>query len=176
MDHQRFDALARRLARRRSRRGLLADTGRAAVAAVLAGIGLGGARARAQGSCGDEGCPCLTGSLSSCVPGLVCCPDNLDLPGGSGTCTPPSLCFGGLCSRDAVVCPPICTRGTNCAGCCSGFCGFDGLCGGSGACRSVGCECITGTLAPCDDGLACCPIVEGLLGGPGICAPRGVCG
>ena len=65
--------------------------------------------------------------------------------------------------------------GANCIGCCSGFCGADGVCG-LGGCRAVGCDCITGTLNPCDEGLACCPTFEGTLGGPGICAPRGICG
>ena len=175
MEHDRFDALVKRLATRQSRRGALARLGRAAVAAAIAGIGLARSRAEAQIlPCAEDGCRCRTGVLGTCTPGLVCCADNADRPGGSGTCVPPSLCFGGLCHEDGVVCPATCSWGANCVGCCGGYCGTNGLCG-PGGCRAAGCQCITGTLAPCDEGLACCPIVEGLLGGPGICAPWGIC-
>lgn len=175
MDHERFDDLVKGLAARQSRRGALARLGRATAAAVLAGIGIGASRAGAQIlPCAAEGCRCQTGDLGSCPPGLVCCPDHPNLPGGSGTCAPPSQCFGGVCSGDAVACPATCGWGANCVGCCSGFCGSNGVCGPS-TCRSAGCQCITGALAPCDEGLACCPTVEGLPGGPGICAPRGIC-
>ncbi|MCC7021405.1 MAG: hypothetical protein IT338_01175 [Thermomicrobiales bacterium] len=174
MEHDRFDELTRRFSRRGTRRGLLARSGKAALAA-MAGIALGRSRAAAQIlPCAEDGCRCRPGDLASCTPGLVCCADNPDAPGGSGTCVPPSQCFAGTCSGDGVVCPATCTRETNCLGCCSGYCGSDGLCGG-GPCRSAGCECISGALAPCDEGLACCPTIAGLPGGPGICAPRGIC-
>jgi hypothetical protein len=174
MEQDRFDAFVKGLATRQSRRSALARWG-AAAAAVVAGVAARQVPAGAQLlPCADDGCRCRTGALETCTPGLVCCADNPDLPGGSGTCTPPSQCFGGLCSGDAVVCPPTCSWGSNCLGCCSGFCGHDGLCS-RGGCRIAGCDCITGTLAPCDDGLACCPVVDGLPGGPGICVPRGIC-
>jgi hypothetical protein len=176
METDRFDNLAKRFATRQSRRGLLVRFGMGSAVATLVGLRLGVSRAAAQAlPCGDEGCRCITGAPpGSCVPGLVCCPNNVDLPGGRGTCTAPSACFGGLCNGDGVVCPATCTRDTNCLGCCSGYCGLNGLCGGN-PCRAAGCQCITGTLAPCDEGLACCPIVAGFPGGPGICAPRGIC-
>ena len=175
MEHDRFDAMVKRLATRQSRRGALARVAQATVAATVAAVGLGRTRTEAQIlPCAQDGCRCHTGDLASCVPGLVCCANNPDLPGGSGTCVPPSLCFGGTCAGDGVACPATCEGGRNCVDCCSGFCGTNGICGG-GPCRVAGCRCITGTLAPCDEGLACCPTVEGLLGGPGICVPRGIC-
>lgn len=178
MDQRRFDDLAKRLASRDSRRAVLGRIRRVVAAAVLGGLVVdrGGAAVDAQLlPCAADGCRCQASLPGSCESGLVCCADDMNLPGGSGTCVPPGQCFGGLCSADAVACPVSCGWGANCVGCCSGSCGFDGVCG-PGACRSAGCECITGALNPCDEGLACCPTFEGLLGGPGICAPRGICG
>lgn len=175
MENQRFDDLVRGLSASKSRRGLLARVLAAAGAAAFTGVSLRGSDVSAQTTpCGDLGCRCTTGATSNCVPGLVCCPNNGDLPGGAGTCTAPSECFGGFCSADGVGCPASCRFGANCLACCSGFCSSGGMCT-AGPCRSAGCKCITGTLNPCDEGLACCPAVEGMPGGPGICAPRGVC-
>ena len=176
MQYDRFDDLARRLAGRRSRRRALAEIAAAAVGGGLAALGLGRAPGSAQVlPCADTGCRCHTGAPESCTPGLVCCAADPNRPGGPGTCVAPSQCFGGLCSNDGVVCPPACSWGANCLDCCSGHCGADGLCA-AGPCRTAGCDCITGTLSPCDEGLACCPKVEGLLGGPGLCLPRNICG
>jgi hypothetical protein len=178
VEQNRFDALTKRLAGVDSRRGVLGRIGRVVGAAVVAGVGIGrgGSDIGAQIlPCAEDGCRCRASVSGSCVAGLVCCPDDMSLPGGSGTCVPPSQCFGGICSADAVACPAFCAWGAHCVGCCSGFCGANGACGSCG-CRSAGCECVTGTLNPCDEGLACCPTFEGILGGPGICAPRGICG
>lgn len=175
MDSDRFDDIARTLGTRRTRRLTLGWLGRAGAGAALAVIGLRPATGRAQTvKCGDQGCRCRAGLIGECVPGLVCCPDNPAAPAGDGTCVAPSQCFGGLCNADLVACPATCTWGRNCLDCCSGHCGQDGLCGPS-SCRRPGCDCITGSQNPCDEGLACCPTIEGLLGGPGICAPRGIC-
>jgi hypothetical protein len=175
VDQERFDAWTRRFAGQQSRRTALVRLGRAAAGAILAGVGLTRSGVGAQIlPCAEDGCRCRTGDLASCTPGLVCCANDPNLPGGSGTCVPPSQCFGGLCHNDGVVCPATCAWGASCVDCCSGHCGHDGLCR-PGGCRAAGCDCITGTLAPCDEGLACCPKIEGLLGGPGICLPRGLC-
>jgi len=175
MEHDRFDSLTRQFAIRQTRRGALGRLIRSTAIGV-AGIAIGNSRAGAQLlPCAADGCHCQASVPGSCEPGLVCCPNNPHLPGGSGMCVAPSQCFGGVCSGDAVACPASCTWGTNCVGCCSGYCGFNGACSGGG-CRSAGCECVTGALNPCDEGLACCPTFEGILGGPGICAPRGICG
>lgn len=175
MEQDRFDDLVKHLFTSHSRRNALARLGRAVATATIAGFGLRRSDAEAQIlPCAQDGCRCQTGVLGSCTPGLVCCADNPNQPGGSGTCVPPSLCFGGLCQNTGVACPATCSWGSNCVGCCDGYCSVNGLCG-PGGCRSAGCQCITGTLAPCDEGLACCPAVDGLLGGPGICAPRGIC-
>jgi hypothetical protein len=173
LEQSRFDDLVRGFAARTSRRGVLARAMQAALGAV-ATAGLRPDRTAAQAPCLDRGCRCRTGVLDSCIPGLACCANDPNLPGGHGTCVPPGECFGGMCSGDGVVCPATCTWGTNCAGCCTGHCGPEGVCS-RGGCRSAGCDCITGTLAPCDEGLACCPTVEALLGGPGLCLPRGLC-
>jgi hypothetical protein len=42
------------------------------------------------------------------------------------------------------------------------------------ACTAQGCVCATGTQAPCDDGLVCCPTTD-LMGGPGVCQTEAVC-
>ncbi len=42
------------------------------------------------------------------------------------------------------------------------------------ACTAQGCTCSTGTQAPCDNGLVCCPTTD-LLGGPGVCQTEAVC-
>lgn len=42
------------------------------------------------------------------------------------------------------------------------------------ACTGQGCACTTGTQAPCDDGLVCCPTTD-LMGGPGICQTQDAC-
>ena len=148
MESKQFDDVVRGFAQRRSRRNLLARLVGAAGAAVLSSFGSGRLAAKAQaGPCGDLGCRCTTGSSSSCVAGLVCCPNNGDLPGGPGTCTAPSQCFGGFCSEDTVGCPATCRFGGYCIGCCSGYCSHQGACG-PGPCRSAGCQCITGALIP----------------------------
>jgi hypothetical protein len=178
MDDRRFDELAKRYAGRMSRRGALRRLGQGVAAAVAGALAVRRSSARVGAQilpCAADGCRCHAGVPGSCPAGLVCCPDDASLPGGSGTCVPPSQCFGGLCSADGVACPAFCAWGANCVGCCSGYCGTNGACG-AGSCRAAGCACITGTLNPCDEGLACCPTFEGLLGGPGICAPRGICG
>ena len=41
-------------------------------------------------------------------------------------------------------------------------------------CTGQGCVCATGTRAPCDDGLVCCPTTD-LLGGPGVCQTEDIC-
>lgn len=41
-------------------------------------------------------------------------------------------------------------------------------------CTGQGCVCTTGTQAPCDSGLVCCPTTD-LFGGPGVCQPQNVC-
>lgn len=175
VEQSQFDRLTRQFAGRQSRRQTLRRLGQSAVAGVLAAVGFREIKASAQIlPCAEDGCHCRPGTPNACIPGLVCCADNPDQPGGRGTCVPPSQCFGGLCSGDAVVCPASCAWGTTCAGCCSGFCGHDGLCN-QGGCREAGCDCISGTLAPCDEGLVCCPTIAGVLGGPGICLPRGIC-
>lgn len=178
MDDGRFDALTKRYAGTQSRRGVLRRLGGVVAAAVMGGstVGRGGTHVDAQVlPCAADGCRCQASVPGSCEPGLVCCANDPNLPGGSGTCVAPSQCFGGLCSGDMVACPASCAWDANCIGCCSGYCGPNGACS-TGGCRSVGCDCVTGTLNPCDEGLACCPAAEGLLGGPGICAPRGICG
>jgi len=174
MENNRFDDLAKRFATHQTRRVALARIAQAAAAAI-GGLVLGKSPATAQFlPCSADGCRCRGGTLGSCLPGLVCCPDNANQPGGAGSCVAPSQCFGGLCRSDGSGCPVTCVRGVNCLGCCSGYCGLDGACGPS-TCRGAGCDCIAGSVAACDDGLACCPVIAGLPGGPGVCAPRGVC-
>ena len=42
------------------------------------------------------------------------------------------------------------------------------------ACTGQGCVCVTGTQAPCDQGLVCCPTTD-LMGGPGVCQTEAAC-
>jgi hypothetical protein len=41
-------------------------------------------------------------------------------------------------------------------------------------CTAQGCVCTTGTQAPCDSGLVCCPTTD-RMGGPGVCQTQQVC-
>lgn len=43
-------------------------------------------------------------------------------------------------------------------------------------CGDVGCACPTGTLQPCNGGLVCCPLLDGMAGGPGVCSMPQDCG
>ena len=81
MDGQRFDAVARLLATRQTRRGtlrrLVAATG-ALMAAAIPG------RSKAGYNCDYVGCGCATGTLHPCSNGLVCCASTPGMPGGAG--------------------------------------------------------------------------------------------
>ena len=173
MDHERFDALTRRIGRTGSRRGFLGALSRAglAVAAARLGIGMRGADAR---QCRDYGCSCNGGVYRSCRDDLVCCPWAQSLPGGLGLCLTEDECYGPRCINSGDACAPYCGWGADCPDCCSGYCGDFGVCE-IPRCTGTGCACATGTYLPCDAGLVCCPLQSGLIGGPGVCAPEGSC-
>ncbi|MFM9105117.1 MAG: hypothetical protein ACKOWF_00250 [Chloroflexota bacterium] len=44
------------------------------------------------------------------------------------------------------------------------------------SCSDEGCACATGTLAPCNNGLVCCPLMSGIPGAPGVCVFPTDCG
>ena len=125
-------------------------------------------------NCTSEGCACHSGTRDACDDGLVCCADDSSMPGGPGRCETADVCFGNQCQATTNPCPSDCNPGAYCADCCSGYCGDDDHCGPP-PCDGVGCECMTGTQAPCGDRLVCCPSSPGLPGGPGQCTTPDNC-
>jgi hypothetical protein len=198
MDAERFDAFARSLAGRLSRRVAL----RGASASVLAGLpGIANRPALAQTPtplpvCTDPsrpgvGCTCHTGTQDPCGDAtLVCCKNDPDGPPGSpGTCTPSSVgctpmgppsdctthgcrCNGGVqnaCDEGLICCPDN-----------PGLAGGPGRCVqevhcNQGDCTSQGCSCHSGTQGACDDGLVCCAHDSSMPGGTGRCEQEDVC-
>lgn len=161
MDSSRFDALARTMAARFSRRVALRGAATTVGAALLATTRK---RAQAQAAtpkastsqqvCSDParpgvGCACTTGAHDPCGnTTLLCCqiaPNGP--PGGSGTCTPAS-----------VGCTPL---------------------GTPTACVGIGCPCLAGVEGTCTAGLVCCQsqmTAPNKPGGPGQCAAPAGCG
>jgi hypothetical protein len=124
MDGERFDAVARSLASRLSRRGSL----RRLIAAAGALLALGRPAASEAGfNCNYIGCGCATGTLHPCVDPLVCCPSSPGLPGGAGVCSNASDCYGP-CAASGDFCTGSCNWGDTCPECCSGYCGMYGSC------------------------------------------------
>jgi hypothetical protein len=93
------------------------------------------------------GCACTTGTQNPCGDTtLLCCANDANAaPGAPGTCTPSS-----------VGCNPLGPTPT------------------PTPCTGQGCVCTTGTQAPCDDGLVCCPTTD-RMGGPGVCQTEQAC-
>ncbi len=100
-------------------------------------------------------CRNLQTDLAHCGQCDAACP-----PGTTG-------CRGGRCCQlDDTACPATCVPGTACAGCCTGFCRFEGLCGALVACRADGEGCPGGCFANrecrscchgyCGSGTRCC--------------------
>jgi hypothetical protein len=123
MDGQRFDAVARSLATRQTRRGTLRRL--VAVAGALIAAGLP-ARSKAGHNCTWIGCGCASGTLHPCIDGLVCCASNPGMPGGAGVCSNPGDCYGP-CTGSGGSCTS-CNWGESCPQCCSGYCGDYGSC------------------------------------------------
>jgi len=124
MDGERFDAVARSLASRLSRRGSVRRL--AAVAGALIALGVP-VRSEAGFNCNYIGCGCSSGTLHPCVDPLVCCPSSPGTPGGAGVCSNASDCYGP-CAASGDSCGGSCNWGDNCPECCSGYCGMYGSC------------------------------------------------
>lgn len=196
MDAHRFDAFARSLAGRLSRRAALRG-GSAGLAASVASFAVGRkalAAPRAQEVCTDPdrpgvGCDCTTGTDNPCGDNtLLCCANDANAaPGAPGTCTPSSVgcnptgqpctshgcrCNGGVqnaCDDPLVCCPDN-----------------PGVAGGPGKCvrqehcnppdcTSEGCSCHSGVQDACDDGLFCCADDSSVAGCPGRCEQESAC-
>ncbi len=203
MDAHRFDAIARKLAGRRSRRSALAGGG-AGLAALAVGLTGGRRPAAAQDLpvCTDPdrpgvGCACSTGTQNPCGDStLLCCANDADTPpGGPGTCTPASVGCDPLGPTPTPTPPAPCTRhGCRCTGGVEGGCDANlaccpdnpGLPGGPGRCvrqdkcnlgpcTAEGCDCHAGVQDACDAGLVCCADDSSQPGGPGRCEAENVC-
>jgi hypothetical protein len=120
--------------------------------------------------CTGEGCACNGGVQGACDDGLICCLTDPSQPGGPGSCQPADVCGPPPCTDNGGACDATCNWGDNCAGCCSGYCNASGVCDDAPpvTCSSAGCACMTGTEAPCDEGLICCQTTDD-PGGPGVC-------
>jgi hypothetical protein len=202
MDNQRFDQLARMVARGASRRQLLKGLAGGVVATGFVGVARGARPAAAQDDvCTGAGGECSTGE--DCCSGLcsesgICYCVDPDFPpvgcpcftydpdpcgGGTVICCPttndPS--DPGICTRDSVGCNPQGCRapGNSCEindDCCEGSCSDEGVCYCLDPSRpGLGCSCDTGTESPCgvDAALTCCPTTN-TPGGPGICTSDSV--
>jgi hypothetical protein len=124
MDGRRFDAVARSLAARQDRRGLLRWA--VGVAGSLFILALP-PRARGGFNCDYIGCGCATGTLHPCVDPLVCCASSPGTPGGAGVCSNASDC-DAPCAPSGEGCSGSCNWGDTCPECCSGYCGQFGSC------------------------------------------------
>ncbi|MCC7021407.1 MAG: hypothetical protein IT338_01185 [Thermomicrobiales bacterium] len=123
MDGDQFDAIARSLAARQTRRGvarLLAAAGALALGAIPV-------RGRAGFTCSYIGCGCATGTLHPCNAPLVCCPSTPGTPGEAGVCSNASDC-DAPCRPSGGYCSDSCNWGDACPECCSGYCGSSGAC------------------------------------------------
>jgi hypothetical protein len=120
--------------------------------------------------CTGEGCDCNGGVQGACDAGLICCQTDPSVPGGPGTCQPAEACGPPPCTDIGGGCDATCNWGDSCPGCCTGYCNSTGQCDNapSGSCTSEGCQCATGTLGACDDGLTCCSTSDD-PGAPGVC-------
>ena len=205
MDGEQFDAFARFLARRWSRRVALRGAAASALAGVVA-TGRGGPHSAtlAQSSsptplpvCTDParpgvGCACTTGTEDACGPTtLLCCANDPDAaPGSPGTCTPSSV----GCNPRGPQTPACVERGCRCESGTENACddgliccpdnpdlpGSPGRCVrrehcNAGDCTGQGCACESGTRGACEDGLVCCAHDASLAGGPGRCEEEAVC-
>jgi hypothetical protein len=199
MDGQRFDLLARAIARGGSRRQVLKGLAGGALAGGFLGA-VRAPRAAAQdecvpggGSCetGDDccsglcnqngicyctdpsrppiGCPCTTGTDDACGDTTLLCCPTTNEPGGPGICT------SGM-----VGCNPLgCHQpGESCeinGDCCQGQCSDEGVCYCTDPDRpGIGCSCTTGTENPCGDTTLVCCATSNAPGGPGICTSGSV--
>ena len=124
MDGQRFDAVARSLATRQTRRGTLRRL--AAASGALMARAIPG-RSKAGYNCDYIGCGCATGTLHPCSNGLVCCASTPGMPGGAGVCSYPGDCYGA-CAGRGEYCSDSCNWGDACPACFSGYCGDYGSC------------------------------------------------
>jgi hypothetical protein len=148
VDSPSFDSLARSLAARKSRRGVLGS-----LAALGAGLlGVRGSDAQGtQAQCGNKICASNPGV---CSDGCVCCV----YPNGNSRCRPPGTCSPGtaVCPAGEVVDPVL------------GCIPSDGASCGTGLVYSGG-ECIGNGLCPTGDSFC--------NGGPANCGGQaGICG
>jgi hypothetical protein len=202
MDATKFDAIARSLAGRLSRRAALRSGGAAGIASLVAAM-RGGHPVLAQETptplpvCADPdrpgvGCACTLGTNDACGPTtLLCCPNDVNsAPGSPGTCTPSSV----GCNPRGPLSPTCTARGCRCDSGTQHACGEGlvccpdnpGLAGGPGHCvrqdrcnqqncTGEGCSCNSGVQGACDDGLVCCADDPSTAGGPGRCEDEQVC-
>lgn len=205
MDAARFDAFARTLAGRLSRRAALRGASASAIAGLFAiakrsFTGTTFAHAPTPTSlpvCTDParpgvGCSCTTGTDNPCGDTtLLCCANDASAASGSpGACTPSSVGCNSLGPQT-----PSCTgHGCRCDTSAEDACDADLVCcpdnpevpGGPGRCvRQVhcnlgdctaqGCSCQSGARGGCDDGLVCCAHDSSLAGGPGRCEEEVAC-
>jgi hypothetical protein len=106
--------------------------------------------------------------------------------GSCGTACPAGTtgCRSGRCCQlDDTPCPSSCAPGATCAGCCTGTCRFEGLCGALAACREAGEQCPGGCIGGqecrsccqgyCGSGTRCCIPTDDPC--PAGCDPAGSC-
>ena len=137
---------------------------------------LPGARRDAHsGAVHGPGVRLLDRDAATMRPGFICCPTS-DVPGGPGVCQTQEVCYPNQCVENGGACDPSCGADDACPSCCSNYCNDSGQCADAPAppCTAAGCDCTTGTQAPCDAGLICCGTTD-TPGGPGTCQTEAEC-
>jgi hypothetical protein len=117
-------------------------------------------------ACTSEGCTCYPHTETPCDPGLTCTATNTP---SAGTCQPTDI-PAGACVAWGEWCPDWCAPGSDCDGCCGGYCGVGGSCD-ERICTASGCRCEYGQPGACDPGLTC-EAVQAPLGSD---LPGGIC-
>ncbi len=200
MDAERFDAFARSLSGRLTRRIALRSASAGALAGVFS-VARGAVFAQAPTPtplpvCTDPsrpgvGCPCTTGTQQPCGDNtLQCCANDANAaPGAPGICTPSSVGCNPLGPSSSCT-----SQGCRCDGGTEDACDADliccpdnpGIAGGPGRCvrpqhcnpadcTGEGCSCHSGTQGACDNGLVCCADDSSVAGSPGRCEAEDVC-
>jgi hypothetical protein len=178
MHPSRFDAMARLMGARATRRVALGKLGAGGLTGmVMAAVGLRQATplASAQNGCTHHGCRCQGGVQDACNPNLVCCPDNPGLPGGPGKCVGEAVCNPTNCTGEGCACHSgvlgACDDGFVCCADDASIPGGPGRCETESVCYEHQCQATTNPCAPtCSWDTGCSSCCSGYCGPNGFCA------
>jgi hypothetical protein len=181
MHPSRFDALARFLGARASRRSAMRSLGAGGLGgSLLAAAGLKQATplassADAAAGCTHHGCRCHGGVEDACNADLVCCPDNPGLAGGPGRCVREQNCNNTNCTGEGCACSSgvqdACDDGFVCCADDSSLPGGPGRCETEDVCFEHQCQATTNPCpSSCNADSGCTSCCSGYCGPEGHCA------